>query len=190
VVDSLPVKGCPWMHHEQSLPEFRLGFIMHVTPRQSLLLACFFALGFAGIFVAEFFAWVGMAACFFIIVGQIIILFVARGRDRARSIGFLVPAVLYGTLVLFVSENELKYSDGVLPQSRLLQSRISTEYPQPRTAAGEPSASWQWKSRMRQMERRSQSLMPLGHALIAVILGFGGSAFGDYTYRRSGAISV
>lgn len=134
------------------------------------------AVGLAGLVAGRWLSWIGITVFLVVIVGQVICLFVTTGRDRAGAIGFVIPCLLYAVLILGASKNELGYYGAVLPHSQFLQSRIASQTPM----LGNETQLW-----MDDRKRRAQSMMPLGHLFVAVIIGYAGGRFAEHAYTRS-----
>ncbi len=104
------------------------------------------------------------------------------GPHRAFSIAFLVPVVLYLGIVVTNSRNELSYGYGKLPTSRFFQ--VFLEQENDHLSSGEI---------IKERQARAESLMPCGHAAVAVLLGYVAGKYGravyGWTRRAEGQIA-
>lgn len=142
-----------------------------MTLKELLGLIAFVAIGLAGLLTGPPLAWCVIGALVIVYLALLINSLVAHGSVRAFSIGFLVPAFVYfGFLCITGIENALQPNLWAnLPTTRWLQNVVSPAFPDQIDLAV--------------LEARvtsARSVMPLGHLLIATMLGLVGGYYGRW----------
>ena len=154
---------------------------MRMSLRELLAIVSIIGIGVAGLFGGPPIAWLGVAICFVIIAAAAIAACAALGRLRASAIGFVIPVVLYGATVYVAGEREIgiNSAQASLPTSKLFQSILQPRYPR---------SGGLGREKVMLRKENAESVMPLGHLLVAVGLGYVGAKFGAYV-RESSTVS-
>ena len=121
-----------------------------------------------------------------------ITVFVARGRIRSFSIGFVIPTLLYAAALFVAGNPELDPYEGKLPTTALIlplfQNLVRSEYVNVSTGevvkdfdpAKNPGMGGGGLGmgviRLREVPDRS-TFMPVAHSLLALVFGYAGAKF-------------
>ena len=131
-----------------------------------------------------------------------IVAFVGRHTNQAFAIGYLIPVIAYGAVVLAVGKSELDPYDGKLPTSRLLlpmfrvmvkqtwtdvlTGQVVPDY-DPATdpnRAGAGGGGFGGSPMGLSESPDRPTFMSLGHILIAMIFGYSGAKFAVIVHRK------
>jgi hypothetical protein len=161
--------------------------------RQGLILVFVTAFAVAGLSSGGIAGSLFLILSFTIVTAFVITAFVARGHLRSYSIGFIVPALLYATVLFVAGETELDPYDGKLPTTSLVkplfESMLKTGYVDPTTGKvvqdydptkpfGGMGGGGMGGGGVTLVEIPNRTtFMSLAHAILVLIFGYVGSIF-------------
>ena len=170
-----------------------------LTLRELLLGILFLGLGCAGLVAGGVMATIVLGVELIIIMGVGIVAFVGRDEARAAAIGFLVPVVVYAASIYALGSSELDPYDGKLPTTKLIEPafRVIIRKEWINAMTGEPVPGYDPTKApvggggfasvgLKETPDRT-TFMSVAHALLAMLLGYAGSKFAVYVYRRQNA---
>lgn len=170
-----------------------------ITLRELMLVVLFAGIGLSGLLVGGLMASMLVGGVMILTVGFAIVAFVGRDQLRALAIGFLIPVLAYGAMVLSIGPIELDPYEGHLPTTQLLlpayQRIVKTEYFNLATGAPAPGYDPATAPKFggsgfggpamgaRETPDR-KTFMSLAHILIAMLLGYCGAKFAVWLHRQ------
>ena len=135
---------------------------MQLSIRELLVVVTFIGIAMAGIITGPPISWVALVAFVGLLLALAIDVFVAADQKRIFAVGFLIPALAYLGAIVLIGSTEFAAASGRVPTSQLLQFLLRPPY-----VMGQ-SPDQHFLERM----ANARSVMPLGHAAIAAVLGY------------------
>lgn len=145
---------------------------MKVSIGETLAVVAWIALNLAGLVSHVSISWIAVLVNFAAVTAFAISALVAVGPHRAVSITFVVPVIVYGVLVLTISDDELAMRAGQLPTSRVFQLMLKPNYGNGPTGVA-----------VIHRKEHAESLMPCGHSAVAVLFGYLAGKYGRWVHR-------
>ena len=168
--------------------------------REGLILVFVTAFAVAGLSSGGIAGSLFLILSFTIVTAFAITAFVARGHLRSYSIGFIVPALLYATVLFVAGETELDPYDGKLPTTSLVkplfESMVKTGYVDPTTGKvvqdydptkpfGGMGGGGMGGGGVTLVEIPNRTtFMSLAHAILVLIFGYVGAKFATFVFEK------
>lgn len=171
---------------------------IQVSLRELLTIVAFVAIGTASLKVAGLLSSIFVGLALLLCMAMAVTAVVDRGPRQAFAIGFVLCALVYGTLVVASRSSEFQPQSGKLPTSQLLaplyemvvnrtwiDGMSGRELPnyQPDGRDGVVAAN-QLGIRLSTELPEREMFMTIGHILWGLIFSYAGGKFGQFTFAR------
>lgn len=170
---------------------------LQVSLRELLLFVLFAAIGLASLGGGELMGSILVMLAIFATMAAAIVAFVGRNSMQAFAIGFLLPVLVYGAVVLAAGESKLDPYMGKLPTTRLLRpmfrlmvkttwtdmstGQVVPDY-DPETDHNPVNFGAPTMGASESLDRRT--FTSLGHVLFAMLFGYAGAKFAVAVHRK------